>query len=249
MYSTKVNGQVFQFGTSGFLYRSNKLMYDRGTNTLWHQFLGEPVVGPLADSGIHLELLPVLVTTWGDWVAAHPDTTVLDIETGVYPASLYRQELNPSSTYFEYRADPGPIFPVWQRSDLLPAKEEVLGLNLGGQAKAYPLELLRNNEVVVNDALGGRAIVVVTTGASGAARAYLRSTFTFSPSLSEEEGAVLFLLDQDEQPWKIEEDALVQEGVPFPLRLQRLPSRVAYWFGWYAFYPATAVYGQEMPDS
>ena len=26
--------QVFEFGTSGLLYRSNKLMYDRGTETL-----------------------------------------------------------------------------------------------------------------------------------------------------------------------------------------------------------------------
>ncbi|MCH8276873.1 MAG: carboxypeptidase regulatory-like domain-containing protein, partial [Bacteroidetes bacterium] len=48
MYSTKINGQVMEFGTSGLLYRSNKLMYDRATKTLWHQFTGEPVVGALS---------------------------------------------------------------------------------------------------------------------------------------------------------------------------------------------------------
>ena len=47
MYSTEVNGETTEFGTSGMLYRSNKLMYDRATETLWHQFRGEPVVGPL----------------------------------------------------------------------------------------------------------------------------------------------------------------------------------------------------------
>lgn len=94
MYSTKVNGEVFEFGTSGFLYRSNKLMYDRTTNTLWHQFLGKPVVGELVGSGITLEVLPVTLTTWGDWLEAHPDTMVLDVETGVYPAERYFPEPN-----------------------------------------------------------------------------------------------------------------------------------------------------------
>ena len=59
VYSTEVNGEILEFGTSGMLYRSNKLMYDRSTLTLWNQFLGEPAVGPLADSGIRLEVLPV----------------------------------------------------------------------------------------------------------------------------------------------------------------------------------------------
>lgn len=92
MYSTKIDGQVLEFGTSGLLYRSNNLMYDRSTETLWRQFTGEPVVGSLVDSGIKLEVLPVLLTTWGDWLATHPDTTVLDPETGYYPGDLYSPE-------------------------------------------------------------------------------------------------------------------------------------------------------------
>ena len=89
MYSTEINGEVTEFGTSGWLYQSNKLMYDRATNTLWHQFLGEPVIGELVGSGIALDIIPNTLTTWGDWVSAHPDTTVLDVETGVYPPSSY----------------------------------------------------------------------------------------------------------------------------------------------------------------
>ena len=81
------------------LYHSNKLMYDRGTKSLWHQFLGEPVVGPLGDSGVKLELIPVALTTWADWLALHPDTTVLSIETGVYPPSSYAPEDDRRSIY------------------------------------------------------------------------------------------------------------------------------------------------------
>ena len=73
-------------------------MYDRRTKTLWRQFLGEPVVGPLADSGANLEMLPIVVTAWGQWVAAHPDTTVLDIDTGIYPPVAYAPEWDPEDT-------------------------------------------------------------------------------------------------------------------------------------------------------
>jgi len=34
VYSTLIDGLRVQFGTSGFLYRINKLMFDRKTETL-----------------------------------------------------------------------------------------------------------------------------------------------------------------------------------------------------------------------
>ena len=92
------------------LYRNNKLMYDRATNTLRASLLGEPVIGPLADSGTKLDLFPVELTSWLEWVALHPDTTVLSVETGVYPASRYRSEGDLSSIYFAYRHSPDTMF-------------------------------------------------------------------------------------------------------------------------------------------
>lgn len=183
MYSTNVNGQRLEFGTSGLLYRSNKLMYDRGTRTLWNQFTGKPAVGELAGSGIELELLPVLVTTWAEWRKAHPDTTVLNIETGLYPAHSYRSEWDPRSIYYHYRESPDTMFPVWfpvwQRSGARPAKEPALGLNRNGQARAYPLPLLEKHPVI-NDTLGGEALVIVTAGVVGS-RVYQRGDNRFLP--------------------------------------------------------------------
>ena len=54
-----IDGERVQFGTSGFLYQSNKLMFDRKTETLWHQFRGVPAVGPLVGTGAKLEILPM----------------------------------------------------------------------------------------------------------------------------------------------------------------------------------------------
>ncbi|MQF90149.1 MAG: DUF3179 domain-containing protein, partial [SAR202 cluster bacterium] len=79
MYSTMIDGERVEFGTSGYLYRSNKLMFDRKTETRWHQFRDVPAVGPLVGSGSELEVLPMTLTVWSEWVADHPDTTVLDL--------------------------------------------------------------------------------------------------------------------------------------------------------------------------
>jgi hypothetical protein len=243
VYSTEVNGEILEFGTSGMLYRSNKLMYDRATQTLWNQFLGEPAVGPLADSGIRLELLPVVTTTWVDWVTTHPDTTVLDADTGVYAASSYFPEENPRSFYYSYRNDPETMFPVWQRNDRLDTKSQVLGVRLNGQAKAYPLEALVR-EPVVNDSLGGQDLVVLAQSEAGAARAYRRDANTFSPAREIlGEGRPTILLDQEGNRWTVDEEALVFVDDP-SRRLERLPAHMAYWFGWYGFHPATEVYGQ-----
>ena len=57
-------------------------MYDHQTRTLWNQLSGEPVLGELVGSGVKLDLLPVVVTTWEDWLTQHPDTVVLDLNTG-----------------------------------------------------------------------------------------------------------------------------------------------------------------------
>lgn len=243
MYSAKLNGERVTFGTSGLLYLSNKLMYDRKTNTLWRQFTGEPVVGPLADSGIRLSIFPVVLTQWQEWVAAHPDTTVLDIETGIYPSSGYVAESDPGAIYYNYFNSPDTMFPVWLRSSLLDTKAVVLGLRVEGQAKAYPLDKLVES-VVVNDELAGTAVVIVTDAESGAARAYERGDRIFEAQPDEGGGTGPgFLLDQGNSSWEVTEEALLNVENP-SLHLERLPSHMAFWFGWYASFPLTRVYGE-----
>ena len=244
MYSTEINGEVMEFGTSGWLYQSNKLMYDRGTNTLWHQFLGKPVIGELAGSGIKLEVLPVTLTTWDDWVLAHPKTTVLHIETGVYPSGSYAAEENPGSIYYNYRRREGTMFPVPERNSQLATKSRVLGLTLNGRPKAYPENAL-TNEPVINDSLGGIDLVVVSIG--GGSRAYQAGGHDFITDGSEgRRSGTKYLLDEAGGRWDITEDALVGTGSPDD-RLERLPSRSSYWFGWYAFNPTTEVYQPKLP--
>ena len=241
MYSTQIDGERWEFGTSGFLYRSNKLMYDRKTGTLWHQFRGIPAVGPLVGSGMKLEVLPMTLTTWSDWVVQHPDTTVLDVDTGVYPGESYSPESRIDSAYFDYRNQKTTMFPVPERSGELGAKEQVFGLVFGDVARAYPLSIF-DGPTLINDSLADRNVVIIATGEGAGLRAYDRGRHAFTVTATNAgKGPSVILTDEQGVDWQTEEDALVSlDGSG--QSLERISSRDAYWFGWYAFYPHTSVY-------
>ena len=245
------DGETYNFGTSGFLYRSNKLMYDRNTRTLWNQFTGEPVLGPLVGAldlegkPLRLNLLPVVLSTYEDWLERHPDSVVLDIETG------FLRPYEQGAAYGHYFSVPETMFPVWLTDNELRTKDYIYGLRLGGARKAYPIEVLAE-ERVVNDTLNDWPVVLVTAqeidtlgfgrgvGAvlypsGGEVRAFDRGDRTFLPGA--EAGTVV---DASGAAWEVTEDALVG---PDGERLERISGHLAFWFGWYAFFPETEVYG------
>ena len=245
------NGEMYTFGTSGFLYRSNKLMYDRLTATLWNQFTGRPVLGELVGATdtegnpLQLNLLPVVLTTWEDWLAQHPGTDVIDINTGYY------RPYEPGAAYGEYFAESTTMFPVWIESNELSLKNFIYGLRIGGDRKAYRLTAIAK-ERVVNDAVGDQPVVLVaargevqTEGrnerigpvvydSGGEVRAFERDRF-FTPGDDPDA-----LLDAEGGEWRVTEEALIGPGGE---RLERINGHLAYWFGWYAFFPDTEVYG------
>ena len=208
-YHGEFDGMETTFGTSGFLYRSNKIMYDRETFSLWNQETGQPVIGELADSGIQLNFFPTLLTTWGEWTDEHPDTTVLALDTGVSQPGRYFPEDNPNATYYEYFNTPGTMFPVWIRDDSLEAKDVVLGVNVGDAQKAYPVSVLQV-ERVVNDTLGETNVVVLGSEISQAAKAYERGDQEFSRTEGDAStGVPMKLVDKNGQVWDVTEEALV----------------------------------------
>ena len=232
LYDARAGGRTFTFGSSGFLYESNKLMFDRQTDTLWNQLTGEPVNGPLAEGVLALKRLPVVVTSWGRWRGAHPATRVLDIHTG------YDRDYTPGKAYGKYFASPDLMFPVWKRSRALSDKAWIFALLVGSSPKAYPLDALAR-ERVVDDTLGGTPVVLLadpTPPEAREVRAYARGAFRFKPGKD-----TLAPVDQEGRPWRATEEAL--EG-PGGEKLPRLPGHLAYWFGWFSFYPRTEIYGR-----
>lgn len=84
LFETQIDGRYepFIMSTTGFLYRSNKLMYDRQTQSMWNQFTGKPVSGVLRGSGISLRQRPVTIAPWGEWRARNPGGKVLSLSIG-----------------------------------------------------------------------------------------------------------------------------------------------------------------------
>ena len=84
----------------------------------------------------------------------HPDTTVLEQETGLYPAAFYAPEEDPQAIYYDYFNAPETMFPVPYRDDRLETKDVVLGVQLNDSYKAYSSAALRESSLV-NDVVGG----------------------------------------------------------------------------------------------
>ena len=241
-YSPEINGEYTTFGNSGLIYRSNMLMFDRLTGSLWNHFAGEPVLGLLADSGIKLPRLPLVLTTWSEWRARHPKTTVLNIETGIFEPQEYLPESDPQAVYQEYFNSPNTVFPVWNRSDALQTKDVVLGVTTANGSKAYPASSLRS-ERVVNDIIGGPEIVIVASGSSQAARVYERDGQLFSPGQQDARMGELLvaIIDSEGTTWRVTEEFLL-DSTDNSRKLKRIPTHMSFWFGWFAFNPGTEVY-------
>jgi hypothetical protein len=226
LYGSVHDGTSYALGTSGFLYRSNKLMYDRATQSLWSTLRGIPVVGPLVDRGIELERMSVVTTTWGAWRARHPDTHVLSLETG------YERDYSEGAAYRDYFATDNLMFTVPELDRRLKNKDEVLGLVfpiIDATPLALASDFLSKNPIY-EDAIGALEFVVLTDD-SGAHRVYERGPEHFA-----EWDGNSTLVDGEGLRWLLEESTLTSEQGS---ERGRLPAHRAFWFGWFSAYPDT----------
>ncbi len=235
-------GEAYTFGTSGLLYRSNKLMVDRQTGSLWSNLTGEPVIGRLAGGpapGPRLAVLPLTLTTWRDWRQRHPETTVLALDRDM--EKRFGFQYQPGVASRKRTGVAFPTGPAGPRSAALDPGAEIFALRLDGRAKAYPLQKLLA-ERVVNDRLGGEAVVLVADPGSGAVRAFHRGERTFAPGSGPGE-----LVDGEGRRWTVGEDALLPLAsgptAAMAAPLARVPGHLAFWAGWTAFFPGAELYG------
>ena len=109
VFDRRAGGEVLELGVSGLLYDSNQLLFDRRPGgrgeSLWSQLLARAVAGPAARAGLALEVLPASLARWEDWLAAHPETSVLEPRPDRIP--IYERD-----PYGNYRMRGEPRFPV-----------------------------------------------------------------------------------------------------------------------------------------
>lgn len=240
-FKRTVQGRLNSFGTSGSLYNSALVMYDRATETLWTHFDGKAVVGYLA--GEELEPLASSLVSWSEFKEAHPDGRVLDRErTGHrrnYGTNPYRGYDDPDSgTYFPVTSD-----------ERARAKQRVVGVTVDETSKAWSLDIVGGTEPTVTaDTVGGKDLVIffnpgqasgVDTGEIGEGRE-VGTVKVFSPSvggrnLTFEALADGFRDSETGSTWSIFGEAI--EGELAGTELEELPHLDTFWFAWSSYRP------------
>ncbi len=246
VFDRMVDGAVLDFGTSGRLFQSNLVMYDRQTKGLWSQFTGQAVAGaPYV--GTELQRVPSSLVGWADFVAAAPDGLVLSRDS-VAGRDYGR---NPYPGY-EGSGD-GFLF-EGPRDDRLPPNTRVVGLGEEEGFVAVPLEDLRAARVVELD-VDGRPVTLwwapgqasaldaatVDEGADvGSAVAYETSVdgreLSFRP-----DGQDGFVDTTTGSTWTLLGRAV--EGELAGTQLVPVAHDDTFWFVWFAFRPTTTVAG------
>jgi hypothetical protein len=221
--------EVVEFGTSGKLYNSNLVMYDRTSKSLWSQAMAEGIVGKYA--GTKLERVPFDVAYWKEWKQLYPDSKILSRDTG----SNRPYGVDP---YGDYYTNSDVLFPISNRDDRLGLKEIVVGFENKGQYKAYKLQEIEDNKVI-NDQVNGKSITLFSSYPF-MIRAYdpiaqgQTLEFTYNPKSKN------FLDEQTGSEWNFEGKAI--SGQMKGKQLTRLPFDEGFWFEWVAFHPKTEIY-------
>jgi hypothetical protein len=244
-FSRTVEGEIYDFGTTGRLRFSNLIMYDRQTETWWQQAEGKAIIGTL--TGTQLEFLPSAIISWDDFKKKYPDGLVLSKQTG-FIRSYGR---NPYVGYDDVNNPPflyqGPETP-----GRLPPVARVLAIEIGTETVAYPYELL-SQEFAVNDIVAGEEIAVFwSPGTASALDAALiadgndvGTAVSYRRRLND--SVLTFFYDgknivdnETGSTWDILGNAI--SGELTGNHLEPVISVNHFWFSWVAFRPETRVY-------
>ena len=244
VFDRRLDGVVYDFGTSGKLRKSDLIMWDRQTESWWQQFTGEGIVGELA--GKKLTILPSSIICFSDFRAASPDGKVLSIDTGF--SRHYGR--NPYAGYD--RADQPPFLFDGDLDGRLLPKERVATFTIGEVDAAFPFSTLEN-EKVVNYAVNGKDLVVFFK--SGTVSALDKSSIKGSRDVGAT-GLFEAQVDGRELTFRADGDRFVDnetgsvwnilgQAVEGPLtgtRLNPIIHANHFWFAWGAFKPDTLIY-------
>ena len=225
-----IDGQEVEFGTSGKLYNSNLLMYDRLTESYWSQALGIAVKGEL--TGYQLNLIPFDVITWGDWNTLHPDTLVLTTDTGHIRSYA-------TDPYGNYYTEPRIMFSVEHSDDRLHPKEIIIGFNQDDTYKAYKQNDIES-EILINDFIGDTPVMLISLFSENS-RAFERTVNGNTLDFVYDDGKILDV--QTNSEWNY--DGLSISGENYGIQLERMPIEPGFWFEWVAFHPETLVFGDQ----
>jgi hypothetical protein len=244
VFERVVDGKITTFGTSGFLYKSDLVMYDRESLSLWSQIEGRALAGPMV--GVDLAIVPASIVAFSEWATAFPEGKVLSRDTG----HVRRYGTNPYVGYD--RIDEPPFLFDGELDGRLPPMERVVAVTLDGESRAYPFRELEKHRVIQEEFNGQPLVLFWQPGTTSAldasdisqsrdvgATGLFDSTIDGKQLRFEWSGTVL----RDKETgsaWNIFGRAT--QGELAGKQLRPIVSVDSFWFSWAAFRPETSVY-------
>lgn len=219
-----VNKGKTEFGVSGLLYNSNLMPYDRATGSTWSQQRLECVNG--INVGRTPDLITLVETDYSTWLAAYPDTEIMNQNTGFNRA--YGQY-----PYGDYKTNNDRlIFSVDNFDDRLPSKERVLAVLVGEEEKAYSFGEANTSEII-NDEVGGQKLVVLRNKEKNFIVAFNNDENLEFEAIENDLPAIM----KDNQGNIYDLVGNVIAGPSVGAQLKQTDSFIGYWFSWGTFYP------------
>jgi hypothetical protein len=228
VFNSVYNGQLFNFGVSGKLYESNMLMYDRATNSLWQQYIGQGVVGEMTNAAlgeVSSHLIP-----WKYAKKKYTDAIVLSRDTG-----FVRDYDEP--VYDAYRASDKLFFEISYIDERLPLKETVYGVRVGDSSKAYT-DLNLDNKWLLEDP---DDLLVLKNPQTELVRVFKPYIWGRLLNFEIREDGIYDLVS--ESKWNF--DGECEDGQYKGWSLTEVPVKKSYWFAWSAFNHDSLLYKES----
>ena len=244
---------TLEFGVSGFLRKSNMVMYDKQSESWWQQLMGEGIAGKFA--GTELEIIPSMIISVDEFFKRYPDGLILSKETG-YKEGESRYGTNPYVHYDSISKNPySRFFNARDVDPRLPAMERIVDIQDDGHYKVYPFSVLAKKKVV-NDQFRSKHIVLFyLSGTASNMDDHLvtnsrdvGSVTAFSPvvdgkTLTFKKKGDKFVDEQTGSVWEI--TGYCVRGKLKGKQLTIEPHSNHFAFAWLAFFPGSEIYGEK----
>ena len=232
-FDPTVDGKRLTFGFEG-IWQGTAILYDRDTGSLWMHLTGTCFDGPRA----RRTLTPLATgthTTWAAWRRDHPDTDVMAPDPRLARRYFSKEQARSGSPYLspEFQATIAPRDARLALSDLL------LGVRVGGTARAYPLARLAATSGVVEEVVSGVPLTIWYEAASRTASAFDARLDGLIRAFERRDDG----FHEQATGSRFDQEGRCVDGPLLGRRLERASSLLSEWYGWFAHYPATTVYG------
>ncbi len=208
-------------------------MRDEETGSWWQQVSGEAIQGALKGE----KLKPVFhdELTFEIWKRENPNGRVLRPDEKILAKGEYE------SADWETQVGKMPVRIAAELDNALEPRNLIVGINLDGAAKAYPMSALEKQSPII-DRLGGKQIMIILGADKKSVRAFNTEIEGRKLEFFVKTDTAEFELTDAETGSTWDFSGKCTNGELVGKQLTKIPVLKDYWFDWKTYNPTTTIY-------